>query len=330
MIRSYAHSYAHLASILRIPGVELVAPERASRDPLLRYAVSAGDGIAPLITHVFPSVDGYWSMARDHGQVAQVLPAGGEYVVIISTRAVQRLNDLREQLGNAQWIENDLFARLFPATPIPRLDLSELYALLPVFGIAALMGHEVGHAVDGFDVRVPGDAADTVWLAEEISADGHAMRVGLSLASAWAMDQEAQGRASKGDALRVACTLMLLSNAVFDSIDVTASWNRAQGVTHPHGTQRLAGTSVALMELLEDFAENGELAVDAMLAAYSALVTAGRCQPRPDQDLVEQLGERLEEHKDLIETQYAALKTILSRRSKLVASAGLGRPATVT
>ena len=326
MIQNFASSHARIASVLNQRGLDVLSPEDASYEPLLRTAVNAGDGLTPLIAHVFPSVRGYWALARHEQNVAEVIPAAGEYIVVVYTHAVEQLDGIRQKLAAAQWIESKLYPRLFPHTPAPPLDLAELYALLPVMGLATLIGHEVGHAVDAFDVPVTGDDAHSVWLAEEVSADGHAMRVGVALAVAWAMDQNQQSQAPKADALRVAVVLMLLSNAVFDDINPSQEWTPRPGVEHPVGTQRLLGTAVALMNLLPTFGENGEIAVDALLGAYSALVTAGRCRAEEDEDLIDLLNKSLDKHKPLLKGQYTSLKAILKRRSKIKPSAGRGRP----
>ena len=326
MIQNFDRSYPAIKAGFPLHAV--LGPDAVAQEPQLARAVSVVDRLLPIIGHEFPSVAGTWGLARDARDFAEVQVTAGTCEILIYTGALDALEGDLEALAAAQWIETALYPRLFPDGAPTRLATTLPYPLIAVLGLATLVGHEVGHAVDACDVPAPNDGTPTVLVAEEISADGHGIRVGLAVAMLWAMDQEAQGQAPRDDALRVGCALMLLSNAQLDrQMTLSASWVPAIGATHPPGFQRLFGTAVTLMDRLEERGIAAEVAVEALLATFSALVALGRCPPLDDEALVEYLADCLQKHRKVVGKQYKALQAVLHQRAKVRPTAGRGRMA---
>ncbi|MGN6112232.1 MAG: hypothetical protein ACTHOC_04365 [Luteimonas sp.] len=261
----------------------------------------------------WPELRVRWGIEHDEEPNANVcLSEDGHAHIVVTTGACRRIARIGALVSTGKWLEEVLYPRLFSAALPPRISAQKVGEITHLLGLAALIGHELGHVLDGYYIQTANSKRIDVLVAEEISADGHAILAGLAIVEAWATDLDHSGTHSKDDLLRLGACLLVLANAVIDHIEFGASWQASPDQTHPPGVQRLLGACVHVndhfMSLQRGFG------ITAFITVIAALADVGIYNGPTDDEALAQLVKDYDA--EVIEIQFRALQETLKARQE--------------
>ena len=308
MFKGFEDSYPHL--VAKLNDLPLVTPQQVHADPVLVRSVRIVD---QLCAHVFanrwPQVSGLWGIEDDDVPNACVAECNGQTQVLLTRGACDLLAQLGDFVGNGIWVAKDLHPRLFSHRATSAIASEDIGEITQLLGLAALFGHEVGHVLDRHYIPTVKAKHDSK-LAEEISADGHAIEMGFVIVAAWASDLAAQGVFDENELRRLGTALLILANAVIDEVLLGDSWDVSPDVSHPPGAQRLMGACVLVNDHFDQV--EGDFGVTVFKIVISGLKAFGVYDGPVDECALQLLIDNFDPR--LVAEQYAALQRTLAER----------------
>lgn len=311
MIVDLASSYSAMVKFYGGDSVE--SPEVLSRESELQRSVVLLDQLCEHVfsRHVADTIV-YWGVKRSSGRGAWVECQNGKAYVLVDSGALLRIRACRDDPAFQSWLASDLCPQLLSDWMSSAIYDGTLLATFEMLGLAMLLGHELGHLLDASCDGNMVSTSHNAFLAEEISADGHAMQIGLQLAHSWANDQAALGVGKQGELFQVAVVLLLIAHSMLDEIDVAVSWERDSGESHPPPSQRFVATCVVAAERTRGL--DPSFPGVAFVLAGEGLAVLGVL---PGQSSLASLEQLLDAHDDeLVQQQYSALRRALKKRRK--------------
>ena len=251
MIRSFEDSYIHLSALQN--DICLVTPEQARSNSIISRSTRIVDDLCKFVFAKFwPGVDGFWGIEDDDAPNAFVDRLNDKSHILLTVGACVLLSDLRSFVESHDWLDDQLRLCSINAASSAHTSRANLGETIQMLGLAALFSHEIGHVVDRHYVPSSAGLDPNSALAEEISADGHAIMAGLRIVDVWA-DDAANGNPSHKIRLRrLGAVLLVFANSVLDDIHLSGSWDSPDGETHPPGAQRLVSACVHVNDHFEE------------------------------------------------------------------------------
>lgn len=308
MIQSFRDSYEQLLPLLNEE--RLVTPEEVRRDPVLQRAADMGDMVLKYaFSHIFSKIEGMWGINEDGQPNAGFIPYGNEAIVLLTTGLCRELNEVGVHFASSDWLAENPGVRELYDPCKGYVSPAQCAELIYMYGVAVTLGHELGHHQDLSHLSDI-DATDALALqAEEISADGHAIRACLHLVDDWAADR-APGAPDAQDALRkLGAVFLVLASCIPLTINTLDSWASPEGEGYPRGAQRLAGTCV---HVYEHFGKKSGFAATLYMAVLSGLAEYGIYSGPSDIRALILLISNFDS--ELVEGQYSAFKYLLEDR----------------
>lgn len=310
MFNGFESSYGAL--IASCPSLTLITPAQMRIDPVLETTASIVDSLG---RHVFskrwPELQVRWGIEHADDANACVCRSDDGYThIILTSGACSLLASIRAFVCDGRWLVHGLYPRLFDRAPSSSFSSQDAGQFTHLLGLAALFGHELGHAVDRHHIGTDQEHEGALLVAEEISADGHAILAGLAIVDAWAIDLEPKTDFSKDDLRRLGACLLILANAVLDDLEFGASWQPVPGQSHPPGIQRLMGACVHVNEYFGGL--GGGFGVVVFMSVLAALGEIGYYHGPLETDALIQLIADYDH--SAVESQYTRLQKALVER----------------
>lgn len=302
MFQDFVSSYVALAPS---SDANLISPSDALNDPVLAKSVRMIENLCKYFFSArFPAIDCVWGIEDNPTPNACVLLTGGVTEVYITSGALNLFETTRHDLVARGFFGRVVLPSLFGVGATPAIPANDLAETTQLFGLAMLFAHELGHVHDmHFTPSHPNNQQDLV-LAEEISADGIAILSGLQLSDAWASDLSNRLHYDETGLRKLGAYLLILANALLDSIKVDETWEPSARASHPRGVMRLVSTCVHINDHFEDVAEGFGVEVFDLVArtlkdleglpGTSSYAYLARMLEHFDGDLVQRLYEELE------------------------------------
>ena len=274
MIRDVHESYIVISSAMTSDSI--LSPEEIRSNIILQRSARHADALfETAFAWRFPDITGYWGISDQNDANASICKIGGEVHIVVTRGAFERFALARRKLSDNQRLSEALIVAAFGDVHHARnLTSSYLGEALELFSIAAILGHELGHAVDRFDVQARVKNLHDLELAEESSADGHAALAGLAIIEAWAADMAGRSEICLQRLRRLGAILLVMANSLLDDILLEQDWVVSEDQTHPTGSQRLLGFCVHVNDHFREAEERG-FGVVAMAIALTALGDLG-------------------------------------------------------
>jgi len=312
MFQGFEASWPHLIACKQSP--DLIAPEQAYEDSMLKATVSIVDSLGKQVfAKRWPRLSVRWGIEFDDDPNAFVYRSEDGHVhVVLTSGACGLMAEVGAFVASDQWLVRYLYPLRFAQAPPRSFTTKHAGEAAQMLGLAALFGHELGHALDLHYVDAKSGRDRDAPLAEEISADGHAILAGLAIVDAWAFDLAQRGAHSETDFRRLGATLLVLANTVMDDLEFGASWNGAPDQTHPPGVQRLMAACVHLNDHFEKI--DSGVGIDIFEDAIIALSAMGIYKGPVGGEAVELFFADYDP--EVINRQYEVIKNMIDERRR--------------